>query len=137
MCLAVYIGSSLPLPESTWDKDDPRFYLEAVAASEPARRQFSGKHVYYAGSHEGCGCGFSKDGEPPDELARCQENYDAMAAVLEEALARGAELEIFTCWEGEQADEPASHQSITPARLREPEFELQQLERLSVEQNDD
>jgi hypothetical protein len=136
MCLAVYIGSSLPLEEGSWDKKNQKFYLERAAEAEPPGRHFSGKFVYYAGSHEGCGCGFSKDGEPPEELIKCQENYDALARVLEEALEKGAKLQLFTCWEGDQAEEPESVQSITPQRVREPAYELQELELRHVERSD-
>lgn len=133
MCLAVYLGSSLPLDVGSWDKENPKFYLERAAETELPRRRSIGKYLYYAGSHEGCGCGFSKDGEPPEELIKCQKNYDALASILDEALEKGAKLQIFTCWEGDQAEEPESIQSITPQNVREPAFELQELELLNVE----
>ena len=132
MCLAVYLASDLPVDEIAWNKDSPAFYLEETAGSEPARKQFRGKYVYCAGSHQGCGCGFSKDGEPTEELARSQADYNALAAVLRSALHRGAKLQLFTCWEGDQADEPESVQSISVGALAEPLFQLQQLELLNV-----
>lgn len=132
MCLAVYLGSDHPVEEISWNKESPAFYVEEVNASEPVRKQFSGKYVYYAGSHEGCGCGFSKDGEPPEELAICQANYDALGAVIRTATQYGAKVQIFTCWEGDQADEPESVQAITLKALTEPSYELQQLELLNV-----
>ena len=132
MCLAVYLGSDHPVQEIAWDKERPAFYLQEAAASEPARRQFAGEYVYYAGSHQGCGCGFSKDGEPPEELARCQANYDALAKVLGSAMQQGARLQLFTCWEGDQADPPESVRSVSVAELAQPPCELQQLELLNV-----
>ncbi len=57
MCKALYLASSLPLPESKWNERNPGLYVEAVPESEAAvRRHFSKPHVYYAGAHEGCGC---------------------------------------------------------------------------------
>jgi hypothetical protein len=132
MCLAVYFGTDQPVQEVSWNKDRPTFYVEEVNASEPARKQFSGKYVYYAGSHQGCGCGFSKDGEPPEELASCQANYNALAAVLRTAIQHGSKVQVFTCWEGDQTDEPESERSVTVRALTEPSFELQQLELLNV-----
>ena len=133
MCLAVYVGSDKSIKEISWDKERPAFYVEEVNASEPVRKQFSGKYVYYAGSHEGCGCGFSKDGEPPEELASCQANYYALGAVLRTALQNGARVQIFTCWVGDETDEPESVQSVTVGALTEPSYELQQLELLNVD----
>jgi hypothetical protein len=132
MCLAVYLGSDRPAPEVAWDKERPAFHLHETAASDPVRGQFKGRYVYYAGSHQGCGCGFSKDGEPSEELSRCQANYDALAHFLGSTMLQGARLQLFTCWEGEQADEPESVRTVTLAQLADPSFELQQLELLNV-----
>ena len=132
MCLAVYLASDIPVEEFAWDKNNPAFYLEETAASEPARKQFDGKYVYYAGSHQGCGCGFLKDGEPAEALNKSHADYNALAAVLRGALRRGASLQLFTCWEGDQADEPESVQPISVAALVSPPYELQQLQLLNV-----
>ena len=59
MCMMVYIASDCLLPTSAWDETRPSFHVrELVERDEPVRRQFSKPHVYYVGSHEGCGCGF-------------------------------------------------------------------------------
>ena len=133
MCLAVYVASDAPLPESKWNEHAPAFYLEAVPQSEGVCKQFRYRHVYYAGSHEGCGCGFSKDGRDSQELQQCQDNYHALAGVLSGALQAGAELQLFTCWEGEQTNRPETTGALTAEELVEPQFELQQLSLLSVQ----
>jgi hypothetical protein len=51
----------------------------------------------------------------------------ALANVLSTALACGAELELFTCWEGGQSFEPETSSSVTPTELKAPDYELQQL----------
>jgi hypothetical protein len=127
MCLAVYLASNQSLPAIPWKKEEPAFYLESTPPDEVIRRRFSKSFVYYAGSHEGCGCGFSKDGKADEDLARSQEDYVALANVLRTALACGAELELFTCWEGEQSFEPETSSSVTPKELEAPDYELQQL----------
>jgi hypothetical protein len=132
MCLAVYLGSDLPVEEIAWNEAKPSFHLKRIKDSDPVRRQFSGEHVYYAGSHEGCGCGFSKDGEPTDELEKCQKNYNALSSALSSALQRGARLQVFTCWEGEQGIEPESTRTATPREMVEASYELRQLELLNV-----
>ena len=59
MCMAVYFASDYSLPTSAWNQACPRFYVVELAAHDQSvRRQFSKPFVYYAGSHEGCGCGF-------------------------------------------------------------------------------
>jgi len=59
MCFTIYIGCTTPLPEILWDNDHPQFntkYLEDW--EENVKRYFSYPDVIYAGSDEGCGCGF-------------------------------------------------------------------------------
>ena len=132
MCLAVYIGSDLPINEIAWSMERPAFHLTKANDSDPVRQRFAGKYVYYAGSHEGCGCGFEKNGAPPEELATRQANYDALARALGIALQQGARPQVFTCWEGDQADEAESTESVSVGALAAPSYELQQLELLNV-----
>lgn len=132
MCLAVYLASSNPLPPIAWDKDAPAFYLEPVPEGEAVHRQFSLPHVYYAGSHEGCGCGFSRHGEIDEEAERRQANYAALARVLRSALSGGAKTELFTCWEGDQHKQPETFESVTPSDLESSSFQFQELQFLRV-----
>jgi hypothetical protein len=132
MCLAVYVASSKPLPTSAWQKDARAFYLEAVAAHESVRKQFAAANVYYAGSHKGCGCGFIKDGEVGEDLAACQRNYDALSLVVARAMADGAAVEIFSCWEGDQTKPPEFVESLAPQALAEPGFELKERQLLRI-----
>lgn len=132
MCLAIYVGCEAPLPESAWDKNAPGFFLEQVPSTKAVRGQFRSARVYYAGSHEGCGCGFAKDGKDGDELEQCQRNYRALATILSPAVRAGAQVQIFTCWEGEQTKEARTAGAVTLTQLVEPEFELQQCTLLTV-----
>jgi hypothetical protein len=132
MCLAVYVASDAPLPESKWNERAPAFYLEPVASTEGVRKQFRYANVYYAGSHEGCGCGFSKDGRDSQEMERCQQNYHSLSGLLSRAVQSGAEVQLFTCWEGEQTVNPETTGVVTLEQLVAPEFELQQLSLLTV-----
>jgi hypothetical protein len=132
MCLAVYVAGDAPLPESRWNEHAPAFYLEPVPGSEDVCKQFRYRHVYYAGSHEGCGCGFSKDGRDNQELQWCQDNYRSLAGVLSDAVGNGTKVQLFTCWEGEQSTRPETIGVVTVEDLIEPQFELQQLSLLTV-----
>lgn len=131
MCLAVYLASSQPLATSEWNENAPAFYLRE-ADGDPVCRQLSLSHVYYAGSHEGCGCGFLKEWHSDEELPPYQENYIALTRTIWEALARGAKMELFSCWEGDQGKEPESVGSVTPDELEEPSFQLRELQLLRV-----
>jgi hypothetical protein len=132
MCLAIYVASDHELPTSEWDKDRPAFYLEPLSRAEAVRKRFRYEQVYYAGSHEGCGCGFSKDGLEDDEIDEHQRNYLALGQIVRDALAKDAKIQIFTCWEGSQSAQPESISSITPKILESPEYELKELELLDV-----
>ena len=136
MCLAVYLASDTPIAAVAWDEDAPAFYTEPVAKGAVVRKRFSLPFVYYAGSHEGCGCGFSKEGEIGPDLERCQKNYIALGQTLREALSRGAKVELFTCWEGEQSCAAKFIATTTPSQLEAPSFELRQLELLRVHSAD-
>jgi hypothetical protein len=133
MCLAVYTATDIPLKSIKWDEKKPAFYFEEISeAAIEVRRQFRYQHVYYTGSHEGCGCGFSKDGRDPDELQECQKNYDALGKLLSHHISNGAEVEIFTCWEGDQTVTPEITDTISINQLLQPQFELEQLSLLTV-----
>jgi hypothetical protein len=132
MCLAVYVASDVPLPKSDWNEHAPAFYLKPVSERAGVRKQFLYSRVYYAGSHEGCGCGFLKDGADGQELERRQENYRSLADVLSAATGTGAQLQLFTCWEGDQTKSPRTTGLISLEELIEPGFELQELSLLTV-----
>ena len=101
MCLAVYVASSVELDIIQWSERAPGFHLEQAPKRDKVVRQFALPHVYYVGSHEGCGCGFIKEGEEGLELEIRQANYIALAGLIREAMARGASIELFACWEGD------------------------------------
>lgn len=132
MCLAVYIASSIELPTTKWDKSAPAFYLEAVPAREKVRNQFSLPNVYYAGSHEGCGCGFFKEGETDEELEIRQSNYSSLAKYIRSAQEKGAYIEIFACWEGDQGSKPEFLESATTTELEGPAYQFKEKQFIHV-----
>ena len=111
MCLAVYIASDHELPEIDWDELDPKFYVEIIDAhEEKIDRHLRLPYVAYAGSNHGCGCGFRKPVDMPEEylepgeLEESQANYNALASYLENMKKSGASCEIYVCWEGDQGE---------------------------------
>ena len=127
MCLAVYIASDKPLPLISWVEEKPSFYVEeAKNDNTGVKKQFKYQYIYYAGTHEGCGCGFFKDGEVGEELAKVEENYTNLSVFLKNAKESGAKLQIFSCWEGDQTAEPEFREEINEENLNEKEFEFKE-----------
>jgi len=127
MCLAVYIASNKPLPLVNWNNDRPRFHVLAISEEDKGiAKQFKNKNVVYAGSHEGCGCGFFKEGEEGEKLKIRQANYEELAYYLSSLKFSGAKLELFSCWEGDQAETPEFRERISLATLVSPEFQFKE-----------
>jgi hypothetical protein len=124
MCWMVYVASDQPLPTTAWDPARPLFHvIDLRARDEPVRCQFSKPHVYYVGSHEGCGCGFQYgehaelEEEDAATLAAARDSRRRLAAFLSAALRQESALELFACWDGDQAA-PAEHRGrLRPAEL--------------------
>jgi hypothetical protein len=123
MCMVVYLASDYPLPTSAWDQAKPGFYVTEVANSdEPVRRQFSKPYVYYVGSHEKCGCGFQYDQWEGDEedalkLDAVQHSRLRLAEFLSAALQHQSAVELFACWDGDEACLPEHRGCVRPADL--------------------
>jgi len=127
MCLAVYIASDQELPLIAWNEQKRAFYVgELSAADDVVRRQFSVPNVRYAGSDAGCGCGFFKDGVVGQELVEAQQNYEQLAAYISERLNSGAQIQLFTCWEGDQQSPKESSDNIEANNLLEKDFEFRE-----------
>src|SRR5687768_14542572 len=121
MCTVVYVASDCALPTVAWDQARPRFHVEEVGgADHPVRGQFSKPHVYYAGSHEHCGCGFQygeHEGVEESDLADKVESRWRLAEYLADALKHQAAVEVYSCWSGDEG-EPVEHRGrIRPSAL--------------------
>jgi hypothetical protein len=63
----VYLASEQPLTAAPWNEKAPGFHITDLAPDERrVQSQFTKPFIVYAGSHDGCGCGF-QCGEHPDE----------------------------------------------------------------------
>ncbi len=137
MCLAVYVASPSTLPLLAWDEARPAFHVREVAPDDPVRQRFSLPSVYYLGSHQGCGCGFQygvlpADLQDPEEEARGRTAVDALRAYVARA-ASGQPVEVFGCWEGEQALPALATERITLDQLDGESFDFPQRQLLRVE----
>lgn len=123
-CLAIYIAADGPLRLVEWDEGSPGFFLTELTTEndELAREQFTEPHVYYAGSHTHCGCGFNYGRTPKferdaEELARKHHSLAALSEYLAQEIGRVGEIELFCCNEGDQDAEPELRRTLTPRTL--------------------
>ncbi len=123
MCMMVYIASDYLLPTWKWDRASSRFHVtELSAGDESVRRHFSKPCVYCVGSHEGCGCGFQYGQyvgfeEDAGEQAAAHDSRRRLADFLAVGLQHQLEVELFVCWDGDQAAQPEHRERVRPADL--------------------
>jgi hypothetical protein len=140
MCLAVYIASPSPLPLVAWHEETPAFYVQEVEAADRVRAHFAWPNVYYAGSHEGCGCGFAYNQMPEhlqeaDDEARRRASVAALREDVTKATAPGP-VQLFACWEGEQSFPEKDRVTVSPDVLGGEAFDLEQLRMLEFPARD-
>src|SRR3954467_11018699 len=111
MCRVLYIAADRPLPLIPWDPKNPGFHvIELTEREVPVKSQFSKPFVYYAGSHQGCGCAYdlaSMSIGEPEQLPNARRGREKLASYLHDALAAVGQLELYTCWDGDWGDPPA------------------------------
>lgn len=123
MCMMVYVASDHPLPTSAWDEARPGFYVEELSERDEAvRGRFSKPCIYYVGPHECCGCGFEYGQyeeleQGREESAAVEESRRLLSEFLAAALRSQAEVELFACWDGDQAAMPEHRGQMIPSDL--------------------
>ena len=98
MCYLVYLGSDMTLP-TTRAEDATGFYLsEPGREIDDIRHHFSTTHVYYAGSHAGCGCGFFYDDwDEREELGKA--SVRGLVEMIRRALRTTSKSELLVTWD--------------------------------------
>lgn len=128
MCMMIYLASDVPLRTVEWLEGDPRFHTSPLASDEGrVRRQFTKSNLTYAGSYEGCGCGFQLGKYPPeflepDEAVQRRRSLHEFAAYLREELPRVGAIELYACWDGDQELPPVHRRTLTPSSLEADTF---------------
>jgi hypothetical protein len=114
MCMVLYAAADAPLPEIAEGDPQPPLSVRAIQASEePVRAHFTKPHVYFLGSHTGCSCGF-KYGLGGDEDEQGRESVRELGAYLASAVERAGTLELYACWDGDEAEPETERASVTP-----------------------
>jgi hypothetical protein len=142
MCLVLYIGSDAdcPLLEpqdfSVIDHDDPTwpskvvpYSVQEITGDEKAvAKHFDTKFVRYAGSFEGCGCGFNASYAPEwDDPAEEDDHFLAgkeSRRLLREYIEKNQIRQIYACWSGDEGITTESHLDITPEQITDPNFQI-------------
>jgi hypothetical protein len=154
MCLVLYIGSDVdcPLLEpqdlSVIDRDDPfwsakvvPFSVQELAGDEKsAAKHFNTKIVWYAGSFEGCGCGFNASyapewGEPAAEDNPFLAGTESRR-LLREYVEQHQIRQIYACWSGDEAIETEARLDITPDKITDPCFQFPERTLLRIKKAD-
>jgi hypothetical protein len=146
--MALYIASDIPLPviqqhetskdaieSPSWPLEAQRFHTRTLSPEQEAvRSHFSHTQVLYAGSYEGCGCGFNFGREYPDDetdeghLTAARESLVELVRYVRESRVQ----EIYSCWFDDEAQPTVHQRTITPEVLASPDFVFQQQELLRI-----
>lgn len=128
MCMMIYLAAEMPLRKVAWNEAAPAFNTRPLIADEQrVRRQFSKPYLVYAGSYEGCGCGFQLGQYPseysePAEMSHRRKSLHDFAAYLREEIPRVGGIELFACWDGDQEAAPEHRRALTPSALEADTF---------------
>jgi hypothetical protein len=134
----VYLAAEQPLRILPWLEAAPAFNTSVLAPDEErVRRHLQGAHVVYAGSHEGCACGFQLDAGArssldAEEVRQREQSLRAFADYLREELARVGSIELFACWDGDQESAPEHRRILSPVALEESNFSFLEKELSTV-----
>lgn len=138
MCMVVYIAAEQPLPLIPWNVQDRGFHVTALdGQSEVVRSQFSLPHVVYAGSHQGCGCGFQFGQHPEldtdqEELRLAHQSRHGLAEYLRSALDAANRIQIYACWSGDEGQTPLHRRNLTPKDIDSDGFAFEERELIDV-----
>ena len=113
MCMVLYAAADSPLPEIAEEMPPLPLSVRPVTGSEElVRAHFTKPYAYFLGSHTGCSCGFQY-GEGVEEDAEGRESVRALGAFLEKAVESGGPLELFACWDGDEAQPPSKSEVVS------------------------
>src|SRR5262245_17262888 len=114
MCTVFYVAAEVPLPELPERMPPAPLSARPIRdAEEAVRVHFSKPHIYFLGSHTGCSCGFQY-GEYVDEDAEGRESVRQLGAYLAAAVAHSGPVEVFACWDGDEALPVDQRETVTP-----------------------
>ena len=139
--MALYIASDLPLETIVWKENETYLVISDIGVQEEVvRKHFTKKHVYRIGAHEVCSCGFSageydefeEDEEDRKANNRNKRSLSELKQFLVNSLQKNNSLELYACWDGEQAHTIESRTSLDPRSIDCNNFRFNQKEFIAV-----
>ena len=119
MCIAVYVASDHPLPETAAAGCDG---LALGQTSDEMRQLLQHalplKHIAYIGPKESCGCDFELYREPDPALYEPSDLATQLAMYFD-GLARAGPARLLVCWLGDEARRPEVTAELGGALLRD------------------
>ncbi len=142
MCYALYIGTESPCETTKWDEYNRKFYIEGLHSRDKCvLENFTKPNVYYAGSWQGCGCGFfsepewTETAEELEEIENTKRCISDLAGFLSKKLENTNEIELFVCWEGDQGGKPERKIEKTPNELLGHSLPLDEMDFVIIKKN--
>lgn len=136
----VYIAADNPLPMIEWQENITPFSVSELSEDEKrVIKQFTKPFVAYAGSYEGCSCGFSYDNSPIEDEDDAQRDALSRESVKQFSeylsnLVKNGSVELFACWNGDQEAEPEEKITVTPDYFGGEKFAFKERQFLTVVQ---
>src|SRR5436309_426807 len=140
MCQRLYIASREPLRPLKKTKHEP--YLDVRPLGDVGtrvrlhfRKEF--EHVYVAGAHVLCGCGFPEhpSGELDKPLKIAHEDRLTMRRLhqyLQQNVGKLPRVQLYLCWWGDEDEKPRHERAVRLGELTDPLFRFKRMEILSV-----
>jgi hypothetical protein len=117
MCTMVYIGSDFPLPiTEPFDRNSRKFHTsQDIEIPEGVKETLGLHYIVYAGSKDGCGCGFrfKKGRKMNPEYRKSLECLNALRLYLEKASHNG-KVRLLAIWAGEENKEVRTKMIVHP-----------------------
>jgi hypothetical protein len=108
MCYAIYIGTDKEQDVKPFVEGATYLYFEKVGLEDAGiLSKFSKPHVYFAGSYQGCSCGFVYDTENWDDADTEEPEGDDHRRSAQELVdflkvaTRTEDVEYYCCWDGD------------------------------------
>jgi len=131
VCMNLYVASDQPIAATSWSEAHPGFNIQPLSEAEDrVRVQFSKPHVMYLGAHTGCSCGFafgqpgSEAGQDIEQEQLGRESVASLREFLHSQLTSVAELELYSCWYGDEGTSPDARVRVTPEHFGGQAFDL-------------
>jgi hypothetical protein len=112
--MVLYAAADSPLPELPEHMPPAPLSARPIqGGEEPVRTHFTKRHIYFLGSHTGCSCGFQY-GVGGDDDAQGRESVRQLGVYLTAAVARVGPVELYACWDGDEAELATERATVSP-----------------------